>query len=332
MRASSPPELSSTDLEQLRGWYKIRDTLFGENYSKRSFWSVLKLFAVCQHPNAVWLSNLFAGRDLKTCKEAREIFLGCERDPRALCLAGVIARSVDEIERAAVLGDAFAQAKMAGLARTKEAQNEWIEKSAAQGERNGLYQLGVRCKYELKKGSKENLEKAKENLLRAALLGYVEAMIAYGDLLDKADPQRCVWFGQAAKAGGSALRFLNEVEEQMTNFSAGIGLANVVFVIGRTLSGHIDSDKISIFRNFINFEARIVLARQAVRFFLFQLQSYRRAVDAWTVFALRNGVVRDIRKMIGKMIWEARDEAKYSNEERKTDRFYRADKRARGRK
>jgi hypothetical protein len=32
-------------------------------------------------------------------------------------------------------------------------------------------------------------------------------------------------------------------------------------------------------------------------------------VNAWTVVGLKNRVVKDIRKMIGKMIWEAREQA-----------------------
>jgi hypothetical protein len=34
--------------------------------------------------------------------------------------------------------------------------------------------------------------------------------------------------------------------------------------------------------------------------------------NSWTVVGLRNKVVKDIRKMIGKMIWDAREEAAYS--------------------
>jgi hypothetical protein len=47
----------------------------------------------------------------------------------------------------------------------------------------------------------------------------------------------------------------------------------------------------------------------AVRFYNFQLKSYRKAVDMWTCVGLRNKVVKDIRKMIGKMIWNRREEA-----------------------
>jgi hypothetical protein len=38
---------------------------------------------------------------------------------------------------------------------------------------------------------------------------------------------------------------------------------------------------------------------------------YTKAVDSWTIIGLRNGVVKDIRKMIGKMIWDAREQAAY---------------------
>jgi hypothetical protein len=36
-----------------------------------------------------------------------------------------------------------------------------------------------------------------------------------------------------------------------------------------------------------------------------------KAVDSWIIVGLRNKVVKDIRKMIGRMIWDAREEAAY---------------------
>jgi hypothetical protein len=89
----------------------------------------LALAAVCQHPNAVWLAELFGGRDVASAEEAREVFLGCEKDPRALCFAGWL-DDIDEIRQAAVLGDAFAQAWMAGGTDGEECFR-WAEKSAA---------------------------------------------------------------------------------------------------------------------------------------------------------------------------------------------------------
>jgi hypothetical protein len=105
-------QLSPEDLQQLLAWYTIRDTLFGENRTGRDIKKALELASVCEHPNAVWLTKLFARRDIAFCEEARQVFLGCENDPRALCFAGWFGGPSEEVRRAADLGDAFAQAWM----------------------------------------------------------------------------------------------------------------------------------------------------------------------------------------------------------------------------
>jgi TPR repeat protein len=72
-------------------------------------------------------------------------------------------------------------------------------KSTAQGERDGFYWLG-RC-YEDGSGCEQDAERGKANILIAAELGHVNAMICLGELFDKDDPQRFVWFGRAAADG-----------------------------------------------------------------------------------------------------------------------------------
>jgi hypothetical protein len=106
------------------------------------------------------------------------------------------------------------------------------------------------------------------------------------------------------------------MSDQIRNFNSGIGHANVVFVIGRALKGQIDSKKRAILGIFTQFNAYVGPEYQALHFFKFQLQSYRKAVDSWTIVGLRNKVVKDIRKMSGKMIWDAREEAACSQEKR----------------
>jgi hypothetical protein len=81
---------SPQDLQQLLAWYKIRDMLFGANYVKQDIKEALDLASVCELPNAVWLTNLFGGRDVTSHQEARRVFLACENDPRALCFAGCL--------------------------------------------------------------------------------------------------------------------------------------------------------------------------------------------------------------------------------------------------
>jgi TPR repeat protein len=297
---------SAQDLQQLLAWYKVRDTLFGHNGVLQNVTKALQLASVSQHPDAVWLTKLFATRSVGTKEEAREVFLQCdENDAKALCFAGVLGDADDELRHAADLGDALAQAKVASAWNSRgEECVDLAEKAAAQGERDGFFWLG--CCYRWGHGCERDEARTKENYLIAAELGDVAAMVRLGELLDKDDPLRFVWLGRAA-ANGRYAQLLSETGDQIRNFNCGTGHAMAIFAVGRALNSHIDEEKQEIFGDSWKF----VAANQAVNFFRFQLQSYRKAVDSWTVVGLRNIVVKDIRKMIGKMIWDAREEAEY---------------------
>ncbi len=214
---------SPADLQQLLAWYKIRDMLLGQNCVEQDSTKALELTYVCEHPNAVWLRKLFAGRDVLSHDEARQVFLCCENDPRALCLAGVLGGTSDEVRRAADLGDAFAQARMTRL--TVDGQRfRWAETSASQGERDGLFHFGYCFQYGI--GCKKDLERAKANFLVAAELGHVAAMEDFAEILDKDDLQRFVWLGRAAAAAnGDSSIFFNETSDQIRNFNCGAGHA-----------------------------------------------------------------------------------------------------------
>jgi hypothetical protein len=66
------------DLQQLLAWYKIRDTLLGQNYIVQNVKKALELAAVAvsEHPFAVWLRKFFARRLVNTREEARLSFFG----------------------------------------------------------------------------------------------------------------------------------------------------------------------------------------------------------------------------------------------------------------
>jgi hypothetical protein len=232
-------QVSPEDFQELCAWYQTRDTLLGQNGCQQDIKKALKLASVCEHPNAVWLTKLFAVRDVVSYEEARQVFLGCETDLRALCFAGLLGETPDEIRRPADLGDAFAQALMAEE-MIGEDSFRWAEKSAAQGERDGFYNLaqcyqhGIRCK--------EDAERAKENFCVAAELGHVGAMICVGLLLGEVDPQRSIWFGRAT-VSGYPISFLKETRNQVRSLSSRTGRASIVFAIGRALKGHINNEK-----------------------------------------------------------------------------------------
>jgi hypothetical protein len=293
-------ERSPEQIEQLIVWYEIRDLiLYAEDWKV-----VVDRAACCDHPDAVWLTKLFAGRDVRTRAEARKVFLACENDARAICFSSSLFWNARDVRRAADLGYAYAQSSVAA-ATSFEVRFQWAERSAAQGERDAFFWLGI-C-FRDGEGCVRDIEKAKESFLVAAELGDVHGMLRLGELFDRNDAQRFVWLGKAALSG-DFMAFLEEFGDQIQNFNSG----SAVFVIGRVLRGRIDNKKRTIFgKNDSEIYPRVGLANQAVHFYEFQLQSYRKAVDSWTIVGLRNRVVKDIRKMIGKMIWDAREEARY---------------------
>jgi TPR repeat protein len=81
-----------------------------------------------------------------------------------------------EVSRAADLGDAFAQAWMAGETGG-EMRFHWAEKAGAQRERDGFYKLGYCYRYEV--ACEKDSERAKENFLAAAELGNVYALVLW---------------------------------------------------------------------------------------------------------------------------------------------------------
>jgi hypothetical protein len=93
----------------------------------------------------------------------------------------------------------------------------------------------------------------------------------------------------------------------MRNFNTGNRQPSVVFVMGRILRKQIKADKQTIFGKL---EGTHLLgpAMDAVQFHEAVCRAARRAVDAWSIVGRRVRIVKDLRLMIGKLIWSARDE------------------------
>ena len=105
-----------------------------------------------------------------------------------------------------------------------------------------------------------------------------------------------------------------------------------VFLLGKLLTGQVDLDNQTILGSSFNFSACYVAANEAIDFQRKQIKACRRAVDAWTIVGIRLKVVRDIRKVIGMILWNCRHEATYSikedkKEQQSNSRRLRAEKR-----
>jgi hypothetical protein len=101
--------------------------------------------------------------------------------------------------------------------------------------------------------------------LVAAELGHEHASACFGKLLDKDDPHLFGLEGLLLQME-SLVFFLNEMVDQIRNFSCGTGHAKIAFVIGRALEGQIDNEKRTLFGNPKRFDTCIVLANQALHF------------------------------------------------------------------
>jgi hypothetical protein len=306
--ASSSSSPSSLSLAVQLEWYKIRDSLFGRNLENQNIALALRLAATCQHPDARWLAQVCAGKDLKVKPHVRELF-AAQNDPRGACFAWMFGEfgGLSELRRAAELGFAFAQSELSNVTKNGE-RFKWAQLAAAQGERDGYYKLA--CCFQDGKGCEVDLEKCKENLLRASQLHHMFGMISLGECCSSVE--RWHWWGRAATLGWAS-SFLLSFSEPVRLLQAGeLEHGAVVFVCGRALKNHIDCKQQTIFGSGWNFQERVDLALYAEAFYQLQLMSTRNAVNVWTLVGIRLKVVKDIRIMIAKMIWETREEGLYS--------------------
>jgi hypothetical protein len=232
--------LLSTQLE----WYKIRDTFFGQNKVSLNIPLALHLAATCQHPDAHWLTEACAGKDVTSFEAAKRVFSALGRnDARALCFLWMCCtfgerQDLSMLHRSAELGFAFAQALM-GSETAGEERFKFAQLAAAQGERDGFGVLG-QCFCD-GGGCELDLDKAKENFLLASELGHVFAMDWLGLLLGESDPQRWRWWGRAAALVEKAGMFLSQFcETSYELFNSGSGSAAVMFAIGQALQGHVN--------------------------------------------------------------------------------------------
>jgi hypothetical protein len=114
--ASSSSENNCISLSTLLEWYKIRDTFFGHNNVSQNIPLSIELVSSCQHPDARWLTQACAGKDLNTVEDAERVFSALDQnDARALCFTWALGDQEDltSLHRAAELGFAFAQALLA---------------------------------------------------------------------------------------------------------------------------------------------------------------------------------------------------------------------------
>ncbi len=281
-------EMECMEFVEKLEWYKIRDVFLGRNETTMDVSGALDLASSCKYEDALWLRSVFDETLMWTKEAALEELLKHPNDARAACFAWEqdVAWHVSESER-----------------------YSYLIQSASNFERDGFYQLGL-C-FQDGVGCEKSLLLAKECLSCAAQLGHVSAMRYLGELLDPQDRLRWVWWGRAAWHG-DCFCFINNISEQVRQLDSGLDDARpTVFAIGLALKNRVEVETGKIFGNVFTFEDLIGPSIQSIEFYEAQLKAARDAVNAWSMVGIRLNLVKDVRILIGRLVWFARDDANY---------------------
>jgi TPR repeat protein len=226
-------------------------------------------------------------------------------DPRALLIGWKLKEeeSIAELRRAAEMGYAPAQARLSTELHDDVESLRWAEKAALQGERRGLYLLGSLVYTGVPGGCEKDEAKGLELMRQSAELGYSVGPFLYGKLaFGETDWDRYYWWGRGALRGNNLPAFIEAILDFIPAFQRGeCGriLHTVTPVLQKTL--HLVNDVVFDGTlapdEFGDFHA-VIFMHQSM------LDRARAAIACWSVVGLRCGVVKDVRVLIAKMLWE----------------------------
>jgi hypothetical protein len=288
-------------------WYKVRDTALGINFVEQNFGLAVEFARKSSHPDCVWFAGLFADCPFGKSDMTR-VLLKCGDDARAMSFLAVLTNNESLLRKAATLGDPFAQAMMAKCTLGDECF-EFASAAAASGDRDGFYFLGRF--YE-----NGDMDAAQECYEKAARENHAFAAFRLGKCFAMSDPRRFFW---AARAGlcGNCMGYVGEIATLLSLWPGrGSSYDQSVFQVGETLKRHL---VVEPFRRLLfgkavdSFILTQVAVHDAIVFYEENIAGAANAVNCWSVCARRLGVVKDIRILIGKMVWEARGEATYKS-------------------
>jgi hypothetical protein len=282
-------------------WLDAVDALLGDGNVESDIAEGLRLARECEHDDAKWLVSLFPDGPPPTKEEAKRVFLAQANDPRAMFFGAYTCwmgdRDENLVRRAAYLGYAPAQAEVALWSEGHESV-AWAEKSAGQGDRDGLYQLGE-CLWN-GEGCDKDANKALLLYKEAAQRGHLWAQLRYGThAFQKNDWERYVWWGRAANQGcpGAQSGLVDVAAELMKLRDWNGRWRRVLFEVGAACKGHVD-----VFSRYRNDRAVLAIER-AVALHEEWCADAERAICCWVWIARKKKIVKDIRTAIAKMLW-----------------------------
>ena len=269
----------------------------------------MQLARTCQHEEAKWLSALFADVDDVSAEDMKRVLLAQGDDQRAATLLAVFDSELarDAVRRAAEAGYAPAQAALA-RAPPSSAALTWAEKAAAQGDRSGICRLAQFCWVGL--WGESDRKRAATLFLEAAEMGCQLAQFYCGErCFGAGDWQRYFWWGRsAAKKNIAAIACLRreavrelswcEAPENKKHASG-----RILFELGAAYKGHVNVQQGSAFDVPLNSKALYSVQRVLAMHDKW-CEDATRSIYCWIWVGRQLGVVRDIRRVVARMVWQ----------------------------
>jgi len=337
------PHQASPDVLKERQWCKIRFFLESSKNTEEDFLEALKDASSCAHLDAVFLTGVIG--NASSIAEARGKLLANgekTRDPRSLCFSALLSDPCDmvRLKQAADAGYAHAQIKLAKKYRSipteRQAALALATLSADQGDRLGCEWVAFQYRNG-QMGCSKDFAKNLYYLRWACYLHESDLLRTMHMILEELDPERWFWLGQLASSDreSAAWTISDIIDEYHSQYieqrpcdgtmmprirCSGVRARDkfqdkfqdtrgAVFEIGRALF---------IFPK-LRKESRKDKEDLAIRFFRFQSDSCRAAIDQWCLIASRRNLLinRDIRKKVAFLIWASRNDSLYRFENEK---------------
>lgn len=298
--------------DDVLSWHEVRDMLLGQNSVPQNVKRAIELAASLKHPEAQWLSRVMKGKRVETAEVARTVLLQSEgNEALALCFAAMINHEYDPdlLQRSDELGCSYAKALQIQSHFEEEERLKHAILCCSHNERDAFFWVGLHYKHLQRLEQNGNFEQAKENFVRGAELGHARCMFECRNYFAKTDPTRWYWWGQAARRGQGERCFYDLPPDPKLLIES-FGCA-AVFSIGRTLEGCLDIANETIFDKPHFFKTRGQSACFAFNFFQFHRRAaVHRAVSAWVLCAIRLLMIKDIRLLIGRLVWQSQWQTK----------------------
>jgi hypothetical protein len=311
--------------DELQRWYKARELFTGDHHDGAHREEGIALAATCPNvDDARWLCSMFPLEqiDVWVLWDAVKIrnSLLCrlgDYPARTWCFASMFFAAFGEawplLFKAAVAGYPWAQSVVwrtpyGGQLRDDDL-DRYTRNAANYLEPNALFRMSMGVS-----GRHYNGDETIPYLKLAAELGHTEAMFHYATrAFYDYDPEAYVWLDKSVTTGvrvDTAVKYMSDCVKFLHR--GYLEYASAVFTIGRVVKAAGIKFDASLHayvyhgRGFFSPKFDPKRLHSAVAFFERESEFTRDAVNAWLVIACRQRVVKDIRRVIGLLIWESR--------------------------